>query len=66
VQILSKRVLNGPSTVLSDPVPELAPFRAQTDYEVKVKSDGSFLRRKWRVERKTQIDPLRKNGTIAA
>jgi len=29
-------------------------LREQTDYEVKVESDGSFLRRKWRVEGKTQ------------
>jgi hypothetical protein len=29
-------------------------LRAQTDYEVKVESDSSFLRRKWRVEGKTQ------------
>lgn len=29
-------------------------LRAQTDYEVTVESAGSFLRRKWRVEGRTQ------------
>src|ERR1700682_2800546 len=29
-------------------------LRAQTDYEAKVESDGSFLRRRWRVEGRTQ------------
>jgi len=29
-------------------------LQEQTDYEVKVESDGSFLHRRWRVEGKTQ------------
>jgi hypothetical protein len=29
-------------------------LQEQTDYEVKVESDGSLLRRKWRVEGRTQ------------
>jgi Regulator of ribonuclease activity B len=29
-------------------------LQEQTDYDVKVESDGSFLRRKWRVEGTTQ------------
>ncbi len=29
-------------------------LRDQTDYEVKVESSGSFLRRRWRVEGRTQ------------
>ena len=29
-------------------------LREQTDYEVNVESSGSFLRRKWRVEGRTQ------------
>jgi hypothetical protein len=29
-------------------------LREQTDYELSVKSSGSFLRRKWRVEGRTQ------------
>lgn len=32
-------------------------LREQTDYEVNVKSSGSFLRRKWRVEGRTWPAP---------
>jgi hypothetical protein len=43
---------NAPSHEAADKLCAL--LRAQTDYEVTVESAGSFLRRKWRIEGKTQ------------
>jgi hypothetical protein len=43
---------NAPSCEAADKMYAL--LREQTDYEVKVESSGSFLRRKWRVEGRTQ------------
>src|SRR5882762_1251074 len=43
---------NAPSREAADGLCAL--LQEQTDYEAKVESDGSFLRRKWRVEGSTQ------------
>ena len=43
---------NAPSREAADKMCAL--LREETDYEIKVESRGSFLRRKWRVEGRTQ------------
>ena len=45
-------VYNSPNRQAADELCAL--LREQTDYEVQVESVGSFLRRKWRVEGRTQ------------
>jgi hypothetical protein len=47
---------NAPSRGAADELCAL--LREQTDYEVTVESVGSFLRRKWRVEGRTQETPV--------
>jgi hypothetical protein len=47
---------NAPSREAADGLCAL--LQEQTDYEVNVESDGSFLRRKWRIEGRTQETTL--------